>query len=315
MTRWHPDDLAGRLLETEGDQWKVISLPALAEENDPLGRAPGEPLWADDSYGHGANGRLLKIREDCGRAGQMRDWWSLWQQSPRVREGGFFQIGQIAVEWPTCSLGSTIRAWDLAATKESGGRDPDWTVGLRMSRLADGRYFVSNVKRLRGDPAAVEAAIVETAQADGRGTKILLPQDPGAAGKLVSRYLTSRLAGYDVQVARESGAKATRAGPIAAQVNIGNVLMAKGAWNTAFLEELEHFPNGAHDDQVDALSAAAGWLFTRSTQSSSGAKPWVISQPRSFPGAGSTANPALSSSGAYSGDGGRGFGWSSESPW
>ena len=91
---------------------------------------------------------------------------------------------------------------------------------------------------------------------DGREIAISLPRDPGQAGKVQADYLLRQLAGFSVRATAESGDKTTRAGPVAAQAEAGNIRLLRGPWNEAFLEEVALFPNGAHDDQVDALSRA-----------------------------------------------------------
>ncbi len=260
MTRWHEDDLAGRLLLHQPGQWRTVALPALAAAGDVLGRTPGAPLWADDDYGYGAE--LLGKRAEYEAAGAARDWWSLYQQSPRNPEGALFKIEKLATVEARPAGGKLVRAWDLAATDGGGGRDPDWTAGVLAARYDDGRYAVLDVVRLRGGPDAVEAAIVNTAAQDGRSVAIGLPQDPGQAGKVQAAYLTRRLAGHVVRVSPETGDKSTRAGPAAAQVNVGNVALVRGAWNAAFVAELRDFPTGAKDDQVDAFSRAFGMLAT-----------------------------------------------------
>lgn len=253
MTRWNEDDVAGRILDAEGKRWRVLTLPALATEaDDPLGRALGEPLWSDDAYGYGDT--LLAKREEAGERG----WWALYQQSPRPLEGSLFKPAQIRVvdAEPAGPGTQVVRAWDLAATAQTGTRDPDYTVGVKLMRTADGRFVVCDVVRLRGGPDEVEAAIINTASQDGPRVRISLPQDPGQAGKQQVLYLTRKLAGHTVESSPETGDKATRAAPVASQVNVGNVDIVRAPWNRAFLDELGGFPSASHDDQVDALGRA-----------------------------------------------------------
>jgi predicted phage terminase large subunit-like protein len=260
MTRWHDDDLGGRLLMHSAEPWRVVKLPALAEAGDPLGRQPGEKLWADDGYGYAAE--LAKVRAEYEASGDARAWYSLYQQDPRPTEGLLFRVEKLGLIEAMPAGGRIVRAWDLAGTEPAKRRDPDWTAGLKVARLADGRFVVADALRLRGGPDEVEAAIRNTAAIDGGSVTIGLPQDPGQAGKWAAQYLTRGLAGYTVSVTPESGDKATRAGPAASQVNVGNVSLLKAPWNRPLIEELRDFPAGRHDDQVDALSRAFGILTT-----------------------------------------------------
>ena len=250
MTRWHPDDLGGRLLEADGS-WTVLRLPALAEAEDPLGRAPGEPLWPEWED----RAALERKRAIVGG----RIWSALFQQSPCRNDGSLFPVTRIDVVEATEELRS-VRAWDLAATADGDGRDPDWTVGLKLGRELSGRFLVLDVVRLRGGPHEVENAIVSIAHQDGRAVPIGLPQDPGQAGKHQVAWLVARLAGHQVTASPETGAKVTRALPVAAQAEAGNLRLLRGAWNRALLDELRDFPNGRKDDQIDALSRAFSML-------------------------------------------------------
>ena len=144
-----------------------------------------------------------------------------------------------------------VRHWDLASTVGSG----DYTVGLLMVR-ADGLFVVEDVKRGQWSPFEVERIIAETAEQDGTQTVISLPQDPGQAGKSQSQHLIRQLSGYSVHARPETGSKQVRAMPVAAQAEAGNIALAPGDWNEDFLTEIELFPIGFHDDQVDALSGA-----------------------------------------------------------
>jgi predicted phage terminase large subunit-like protein len=256
MTRWHEDDLAGRLLALNAAEWHVICLPALAEDNDPLGRAPGMALWPEWED----EAALLRKRGTVGE----RSWTAQYQQSPRPIQGSLFKIACIDIldTPPKLSLGSVVRAWDLAATVVTGTNDPDWTVGVKLARDDNGRYVVLDVVRLRGSPHEVGNAIAEGARVDGRSIIIGLPEDPGQAGKVQVTYLTAQLAGHRISSSRETGAKSTRAGPVASQVEARNVAIVRADWNHAFIEELRDFPFGRKDDQVDALARAFEMLTT-----------------------------------------------------
>lgn len=260
QTRWHEDDLSGRLLQTQPGRWKVLSMPAIAEEGDALGRPVGAALWLDQP-GYDYGGDLLQKQVEYEVAGATRDWGSLYQQRPRPADGALFKTGAISVldvlpEVPV----EVVRGWDLASTRATGGRDSDWTAGVKLARMPSGRLVVMNVVRLRGTPDQVEDLIVNTARGDGTNTMHLLPQDPGSAGVAVVSYLAKKLLGYRFRADRETGDKASRAGPAASQVNVGNVSMMRGQWNAAFVDELAAFPSGKHDDQVDALSKAFAQL-------------------------------------------------------
>ena len=246
MTRWHPDDLGGRLLAS-GEAWRVLRLPALAEAGDPMGRAPGEALWPAWEGRAALERKRLALGE--------RAFAALFQQSPTSPGGRLFQLRRVAVADERLE-GACVRAWDLAASEQGG----DWTVGVKLCLGAEGVLQVMDVVRFQGGPEAVVRTIRQTAEMDGVGVRVSLPQDPGQAGRAQVAFLTARLAGFRVESSPESGAKAVRAMPVASQVNAGNLGLLRGAWNRAFLEELEDFPGGAKDDQVDALARAYAGL-------------------------------------------------------
>lgn len=254
MTRWHEDDLAGRLLELEADRWRVLRLPAMAEPGDLIGREEGEALWPDWEP-------LDILRDKRGTIGEA-DWASLYQQRPTPAQGAIFEVGKVVIHQETPPLARKVRAWDLAATDptEQKGTEPDWTCGALLGLTTSGRYVLLDMMRLRGGPEKVEKAIVDTAKADGPSVEIGLPQDPGQAGKSQIAYLTSKLPGFVVKASPESGSKATRAAPVAAQCNVGNLAILRAHWNVPFVDELRTFPSGRKDDQVDAMSRAFSML-------------------------------------------------------
>jgi predicted phage terminase large subunit-like protein len=191
--------------------------------------------------------RDKKVMGSYAVAGQL-------QQRPAPATGGEFTPDMIEVvdAIPAGTI-QWARGWDLAATEGAG----DWTVGARMGRLPDGRLIISGVVREQFATAKRDALIKSTASADGMGRATQsIPQDPGQAGKGQVAALAAMLLGHRVHSSTESGDKALRARPFASQVNAGNVLMLRAPWNETLIEELRLFPNGMHDDQVDALTRA-----------------------------------------------------------
>jgi predicted phage terminase large subunit-like protein len=241
MQRLHESDLAGWLLAGgNGEKWEHVCLPALQDD--------GTALWPEK---HSVEElRRMEAASPYTFAGQ-------YQQRPAPAEGGIFMPDQIQVidalpyghiQW--------VRGWDLASTT-----DGDFTAGGKIGRLPDGRFVIADMVRLRVGPDERDAAMVNTASQDGVSTKISIPQDPGQAGKTQVLYLTRELVGYPVTTSPESGDKVTRAEPFAAQVNVGNVVMLRGSWNAALIDEMRMFPNGSFDDQIDSLSRAFSHLI------------------------------------------------------
>lgn len=152
-----------------------------------------------------------------------------------------------------------VRHWDLAATRAGKGSDPDYTVGLLLGEK-DGIYYVIDIQRMRGTPMEVERRVEQTAHLDGVDVVVSMEEEPGSSGKNTSSYYRRLLAGYTYKAVRPTGSKRTRASPVSSQAEAGNIKIVRGRWNKAFLEELVMFDEGAHDDQVDALSGAFEYL-------------------------------------------------------
>ena len=181
----------------------------------------------------------------------------------KAAAGKFFKRVQIPpdgmlAQHPT-DIECLCRAWDLAATDETEKGDADYTSGVLIGKRKSGRFVVLNVINQRIKAGEVLSLIKRTAIAD----KVLygnivtrIPQDPGAAGKIVADTYVKHLAGFNVKVAPVSGSKVDRATPFAAQWQNGNVDILVANWNEEYFNQLESFPQSKHDDMVDASSDA-----------------------------------------------------------
>jgi predicted phage terminase large subunit-like protein len=184
------------------------------------------------------------------RAQLLEGDWLIKPAAGLLFKRGWFETLPAAPVSPT-----RIRYWDRAASLKG-----DWTAGVLMSRLADRTYVVEDVVRFRGRPGEVQATMRATAELDGHGVVVGIEQDPGQAGVADVDALTKLLAGFRLHVIRPTGDKVTRAGPFSSQVEAKNVRLVRGAWNAAYVQELEEFPDGSNDDQVDASSGAFNYL-------------------------------------------------------
>lgn len=262
MQRVHERDLTGYVLAKEMG-WDHLCLPEKYEPDHPFPSRssigfkdprtqPGELLWPE-RFGEAEYEKLALSLGAYATAGQL-------QQRPAPREGGLFKRAWFEIVPAAPAKAKRVRRWDLAATVEKPGADPDWTVGVKLALDEDGIFYVEHVRRFRGDPHTVETTIKNTATQDGKAVRIVVPQDPGAAGKSQARYLVRQLRGFSASYKLESGSKVVRADPVAAQAAAGNIKLVADKegdrWIETFLDELSTFPNGSHDDQVDGLTGA-----------------------------------------------------------
>ncbi|WPB58626.1 phage terminase large subunit [Xylophilus sp. GOD-11R] len=248
MQRLHESDVAGWLLGEEpgvkpggnGEVWEHVCLPVWNED--------GTPLWPEK---HSAE--TLRAMEKAAPyvfAGQYR-------QSPAPPEGGVIKPDlMIVVDVAPPGVVEWCRGWDLGASASG-----DFTAGVKVGRLADGRYIIGHAVREQFETHQRDMLIKNTATSDGRALKQSLPQDPGQAGKSQVLAFAKLLAGHAVHFSPESGDKVTRATPLASQINAGAVLLLKGAWNQQFVDECRLFPNGKYDDQVDGAARAFNALL------------------------------------------------------
>lgn len=191
-----------------------------------------------DDYHPFADEELFCKPRPPGRRGYFeREWFEMVDQAPALR--------------------AIVRGWDLAATEKSKkNRDPDWTRGVKIGRSESGRLFVLDGCGIQGSPGAVGSLLTATATADGHDTTQAFWQDPGQAGKDQAATKRELLSGFAVRFKPATRSKLSYAAPFSSMANSGRVSVVKGQWNDSWFDELESFPDGPHDDWVDATSRA-----------------------------------------------------------
>jgi predicted phage terminase large subunit-like protein len=244
LTRWHHDDLAGRILASEPDEWEVISLPAIAEENDLLGREEGEPLWSEFGYD---NEWAAKKKVEVGS----KVWYSLYQQRPTPDSGDVFKREWIQFYKTLPQLDEQLISVD-ASFKDK--KTSDFCVLQAWGKKGANKYLIDQVRDRMNFPQTVAAIRTFSAKHPKAHTKLV---EDKANGTAIIDYLKKEISGM-IPI-EPMGGKTVRADAISPQWEAGNVFLPHPSicpWINDFIEELIQFPAGKHDDMVDAMSQA-----------------------------------------------------------
>ena len=189
----------------------------------------------------------------------------------KVREqgSGYFKREWITpVKYHEQEFVSMVRAWDIAGSLPTESNpNPDWTVGTLMGKTKQGRYVVCHVERFRARYGEVMQKIIDTARTDPDGTRILLPKDPAAAGKIAAQEMLKNLLaeGLTATFMTTNQKKVLRFQPFAVAAENGLVDYIEDEWNDTFFYELEAFDGsrGKKDDIVDTISDAFSSLSSK----------------------------------------------------
>lgn len=281
MTRWHQDDLVGRLLshDKEGDpeDWEVIRFPALADHElgvDNLGREPGDPLLSP-LLPNETHGQAVERWEKTKRTSGSYAFAAMHQQRPSPAKGAIFDIdwirywtrdpgkvdehGKIVYFDPDEHLedrgANWIESWDCSFKDKD---DSDFVVGQRWVRLGPDRFLVAQ-QRARMSFTKTVAAMLAWAE-DPKWTDTIrfrLVEDK-ANGTAVINTLKTSVPG--IKPTNPTDSKISRARAVTPEFETGNVLFphpSEVGWSVEdLIDELRNFPKGTNDDQVDALSQA-----------------------------------------------------------
>ena len=212
------------------------------------------------------NPAYLSTLQSLPRVQKERDLYGNWYA--RSEKTGYFKrewVGELLTTIPL-EVKSRVRAWDLAASLPTEQNpDPDFTVGVLLSKTLDDKFVVEDVQRFRKRHGEVLEEVVRIAKQDNDyygDVQVYIPEDAGQAGKVAAAYAVQQLAanGIGAKLIRVgSTSKLNRFKPLAASAEVGALRVVKAEWNDGFFSELEAFDGTrrrGHDDQVDALSDA-----------------------------------------------------------
>lgn len=256
MTRWHEDDLVGRLLKYDDSDWEILNIPCEAEKNDPLGREKGEPLWPEIGFD---KAWMERKKKDVGS----RDWASLYQQRPSAAAGTIFlrKYWQYYKELPEF-LEKQAQSWDVTF---KDGRKNDFVVGVVMARKGGNFYVLDLVRGKMSVKTTMEAIRAMTAKHPRAHAKYIEDKANGAA---IENLLRDEIPGI-ILVQNNDGkeARAKAAEPFLESRNVYLPDPSIAPWVFDFVEELANFPSGEYDDQVDAFTQGIMMLRDKSVNS------------------------------------------------
>jgi predicted phage terminase large subunit-like protein len=253
MTPWHEDDFAGRLRRTE-ENTAVLRLPVEAEKNDPMGRAPGEPLCPE--LGKDAEWlREFKRSYLQDPNGGARAWTALYQCAPRAETGNL-----VKREWWKYYDPAEIETFaaELVSVDAAfkGGETSDF-VAITVWGKRGNNYYLRDCRNKRLDfPGTLRE--IRAVRREYPNAKAVLIEDK-ANGPAVIQTLQAEM--FCVPV-NPLGGKISRVNAVSPAIESGHVLLPKGAgWTAEYVDQWAAFPAGAHDDMVDSSTQALSRLL------------------------------------------------------
>ena len=238
MTRWHEDDLVGKIIEQEGDQWEQIVFPAIDEKGNSL-FPKRYPLSA-----------LLEIKNSVGSY----IWNSLYQQQPSPQSGEIIKSEWLKICVPI-AVSRPVRFWDLAVSIKTSADDH---AGALCGYVGN-NFVIADMIYGKMEYPDLRRRIIQQAISDGTNTMLCIEDAGQQRGFIDDISRDPALSMHTIRAVRPSGDKFNRALPWVARAELGTVYLCRGAWNRPFSDQCAAFTandSHAHDDMIDAVSGA-----------------------------------------------------------
>jgi predicted phage terminase large subunit-like protein len=260
LTRWHEDDLAGRLLQRakqnpKADQWRVLTLPAICEtkENFEDPRDIGQALWP--------NKYDISDLESIQQTIPDSAWQALYQQRPTAAEGNIYKtiwLQKTYLRIPAENeFDMSCLSWDMSFKDRDTS---DYVVGYAMARKGTDIYILEEVREIMDFPTTLDAFVEQCKRYPWILKKLI---EDKANGPAIIATLKSHIMG--IEPVDPKGSKLARAHDGATIIRAGNLLLPapelrQSQWVDGFINELVSFPSGKYDDRVDALNQGLQYL-------------------------------------------------------
>lgn len=259
MTRWHDDDLVGRMLKPERmremeltdaeSQWEVVNIPAISDSaDDPMRRPIGAALFPE-RY---PIDKLQSIKANVGSY----VWSALYTGRPTVRGGNYIKVGMMVIVDAAPEGLRWVRYWDLAASTE---KSSDFTASIAGALGADGVLYLRHGINVKQEWPEARKLIKLTADVERISIGIEAVAGFKTAYRNLIEVMRSDLMCREYNIDRD---KLTRALEWIAMVENGKVALVHGTWVMDFIIQAEAFPSGKHDDMIDAVSGV--WAMLKS---------------------------------------------------
>lgn len=247
MSRWHGDDLAGRLIKESdagtGEKWDVLHLKALDAQQNAL----WEERWPKAA--------LLETKQAQGA----RAFAARFQGEPRLDEGNMLNSALLRMidQEDVPAMVAIVRYWDLAFSDVQGS---DYVAGVKMGADRQGNRYILHVKRIQGRWTNSAPVIMRFADTDGVECQQIIEANGTQLG--YAQEMKERIPGRTILEGRPEGNKEMRAAIWGTRLEDGIIFCVRGPWNVELFDCMDFFPNGEHDDIVDGVSGAWAGLNT-----------------------------------------------------